>query len=212
MISVRRACVFAFVVVLSSARPLLAQQTCPCPPPEPPPGNWVGSAGLGFSLNRGNTETTNLNVTFDAAYDPKKKDGTFVRHNIAQDFSTAGTNTGGVVFSESHGARFADMDGDKIPDMITGKRYWSEAGNNVLTHNDPSGDPVLYIYKTVRDPKAPGGARFVPELVHNKSGVGSSFDVVDLNKDGKPDIVVGTIFGTFTFTSKATASPAAPKK
>ena len=104
------------------------------------------------------------------------------------------------------------MDGDKIPDMITGKRYWSEAGNNVLTHNDPSGDPVLYIYKTVRDPKAPGGARFVPELVHNKSGVGSSFDVVDLNKDGKPDIVVGTIFGTFTFTSKAAAPAAAAKK
>ena len=70
---------------------------------------------------------------------------------------------------------------------------------------------MLYIYKTVRDPKAPGGARFVPELVHNKSGVGSSFDVVDLNKDGKLDIV-GTIFGTFTFTSKAAASPAAPKK
>jgi hypothetical protein len=116
------------------------------------------------------------------------------------------------VFSESHGARFADMNGDKIPDMITGKRYWSEAGNNVLPRNDPSGDPVLYIYKTVRDLKAPGGARFVPELVHNKSGVGSSFDVVDLNKDGTPDIVVGTIFGTFTFTSKAAGSPAAPKK
>ena len=142
----------------------------------------------------------------------QKKDGSFVRHNIAQDFSTAATNMGGVVFSESHGARFADMDGDKIPDMITGKRYWSEAGNNVLTHNDPAGDPVLYIYKTVRDPKAPGGARFVPELVHNKSGVGSSFDVVDLNKDGKLDIVVGTIFGTFTFTGKAAAAPAAPKK
>jgi hypothetical protein len=138
----------------------------------------------------------------------QKKDGAFVRHNIAQDFSTAATNMGGVVFSESHGARFADMDGDKIPDMITGKRYWSEAGNNVLTHNDPAGDPVLYIYKTVRDAKAPGGARFVPELVHNKSGVGSSFDVVDLNKDGKLDIVVGTIFGTFTFTSRA-AAPAA---
>src|SRR6185436_16110554 len=129
---------------------------------------------------------------------------------IMQNFATE--NTGGVIFSELHAERFADMDGDKIPDLITGKRYWSEAGNNTLTHNDPFGAPVLYVYRTVRDPKAPGGARFVPELVHNKSGVGSSFDVVDLNKDGKPDIVVGTIFGTFTFTSKAAASPAAAKK
>ena len=63
----------------------------------------------------------------------QKKDGDgSSRHNIAQDFSTASTNMGGVVFSESHGARFADMDGDKIPDMITGKRYWSEAGQQRL--------------------------------------------------------------------------------
>ena len=67
-------------------------------------------------------------------------------------------------------------------------------------------------YKTVRDPKAPGGARFVPELVHNKSGVGSSFDVVDLNKDGKPDIVTATIFGTYVFFGKPAAAPAAAKK
>ena len=51
---------------------------------------------------------------------------------------------------------------------------------------------MLYVYKTVRDAKAPGGARFEPELVHNKSGVGSSFDIADLNKDGKPDIVTAT--------------------
>jgi putative salt-induced outer membrane protein len=69
-----RACVLALVALVTCSRPVLAQQTCPCPPPEPPPGNWVGSAGLGFALNRGNTDTTNLNVTFDATYDPKKKD------------------------------------------------------------------------------------------------------------------------------------------
>jgi hypothetical protein len=141
----------------------------------------------------------------------KAADGTrtFERHSIMQNFATAAQNTGGVTFSELHGERFADMDGDGIPDIITGKRYWSEAGNNTLTHNDPFGAPVLYIYRTVRDPKAPGGARFVPELIHNKSGVGSSFDVVDLNKDGKLDIVTATTFGTYVFFGKPAAAPAA---
>ena len=135
----------------------------------------------------------------------KAADGTrtFEQHAIAQDFST--TNAGNVVFSESHAARFVDMDGDKIPDFVTGKRYWSELEN---AGNDPYGAPVLYIYKTVRNPKAPGGAEFVPELIHNHSGVGSSFDVVDLNKDGKPDIVTATAFGTFVFFSKPSATPA----
>jgi hypothetical protein len=45
-------------------------------------------------------------------------------------------------------------------------------------------------------------------LIHNHSGVGSSFDVVDLNKDGKPDIVTATAFGTFVFFSKASSSAA----
>ena len=68
-----RASLFALFVMMASVSPAVAQQPCPCPP-EPPPGNWVGSAGAGFALNRGNTETTNINLTFDATYDPKKKD------------------------------------------------------------------------------------------------------------------------------------------
>jgi putative salt-induced outer membrane protein YdiY len=39
--------------------------------PQPPPPPWTGSAGLGFSLNRGNTSTTNLNAAFEATHDPK---------------------------------------------------------------------------------------------------------------------------------------------
>jgi putative salt-induced outer membrane protein YdiY len=64
---------FAVLLFLLPVRSTYAQQPCPCPQ-EPPPGNWVGSAGMGFSLNRGNTDTTNINLTFDATYDPKKKD------------------------------------------------------------------------------------------------------------------------------------------
>jgi hypothetical protein len=123
---------------------------------------------------------------------------TFVRHDIATDYSTK--NAGDVVFSEAHAARFEDMNGDKIPDFIVGKRYWS----HLETYNgpDPYGPAVIYIYRTVRNPKAPGGAEFVPELVHNRSGVGSAFEVTDINKDGRPDIAVATAYGTQVFLSK----------
>jgi len=39
----------------------------------PPSPAWTGSVGLGFSMNRGNTSTTNLNITGDATSDPKQK-------------------------------------------------------------------------------------------------------------------------------------------
>ena len=127
---------------------------------------------------------------------------TFVRHDIAGDHSTK--NAGDVVFSEAHAARFVDMTGDKIPDFIVGKRYWSHLEN--YNGPDPYGPAVIYIYRTVRNAKAPGGAEFVPELVHNRSGVGSAFEVMDLNKDGRPDIAVATAYGTHVFLSKSVPS------
>lgn len=50
-----------------------------------------------------------------------------------------------------------------------------------------------------------GGAEFMPELVHNRSGVGSAFEVMDMNKDGRPDIAVATAYGTHVFLSKSNA-------
>ena len=64
---------------------------------------------------------------------------------------------------------------------------------------DPAGAPVLYIFRTVRNPKAPGGAEFVPEMVHNRSGVGSSVLAADVNKDGALDILTATKLGIFAF-------------
>jgi hypothetical protein len=127
----------------------------------------------------------------------KAPDGaiTFVEHPIMGDFSTK--NAGGVTFSELHGSTFADIDGDGIPDFITGKRFWSHL--DTWIDPDPHGPPVLYVYRTVRNPKAPGGAEFVPELIHNRSGIGSQAAVVDLNKDGAPEIITSTKRGTFIF-------------
>lgn len=122
----------------------------------------------------------------------------FVQHSIMGDFSTK--NAGGVTFSEPHASIFADLDGDGMPDLITGKRLFSHLESHL--DPDPFGAAVLYWYRTVRNPKAEGGAEFVPEMVHNRSGVGSHFAAVDLNNDGALDIITSTNKGTFIFWNK----------
>ena len=118
------------------------------------------------------------------------------------DYSTK--NAGNVTFSEPHGSTFADIDGDGIPDFLVGKRLYSHLESYL--DPDPYGPAVLYGYRTVRNPKAEGGAEFVPELIHNRSGVGSHFTAVDLNNDGAVDIITSTNKGTFIFWGKPRAA------
>ena len=129
----------------------------------------------------------------------------FVPHVVMGDLSTK--NAGDVAISEMHGSTVADVDGDRIPDFIVGKRFWSHRDN--YTDPDPYGPPVLYVYRTVRDAKAPGGARLVPELVHNRSGAGNAVTAADLNSDGVTDIVSSTDRGLFVFFGRprTTARP-----
>ena len=119
----------------------------------------------------------------------------FQQHMIMDDLNTK--NAGGVAFSQPHGSNFGDVDGDGITDFIVGKRYW--AHRDTYLDPDPYSPAVLYWFRTVRNPKAPGGAEFVPELIHNRSGTGSDVYPADLNKDGRLDIVTATRYGTFIF-------------
>ena len=105
----------------------------------------------------------------------KNGDITFVKHMVMDNYNTK--NAGGVTFSELHGTAIADVDGDGIPDFIVGKRFWSHLDD--YFDADPYGPAVLYWYKTVRNPKAPGGAELVPQLIHNRSGAGSDVLAVD---------------------------------
>lgn len=126
----------------------------------------------------------------------------FIEHMIMND--SPEKSAGGVVFTELHGTGYADVDGDGIPDFIAGKRYFSHLDTNI--DPDPRGAPVLYWYKTVRDPKAEGGAKFVPELIDNHVGAGSEILTTDLNHDGAVDIVTSTRFGTFIYWGKGKPS------
>jgi hypothetical protein len=149
---------------------------------------------------------TSLNAHgYGLAWYEQKRDAagniSFVQHMIMDDLSTK--NAGNVTFSELHGTTVADVDRDGIPDFIVGKRYWAHRDD--LLDPDPYGAAVLYYYRTVRNPKAPGGAEFVPEMIHNRSGAGSDVLAVDLNKDGAMDIVTATKTGTFIFWGKPRA-------
>ena len=119
----------------------------------------------------------------------------FIKHVIMD--RTAAESAGGVVFTEPHGTTFADVDGDGIPDLIVGKRFWSHLDDSY--DPDAYGPAVLYWYRTVRDSKTPGGVRFIPELIHNWSGAGSDVLATDLNGDGAVDIVTSTRSGTYIF-------------
>lgn len=122
----------------------------------------------------------------------------FKQHMISDDYLF--DNAGGVTFSQAHGAAFADIDQDGIPDFIVGKRYFTHLDN--FYDPDPYSPPVLYWYKTIRNPTAPGGAEFVPELIHNRSGAGSEITVVDLDGNGALDIITSTNRGTFIYWNR----------
>jgi len=135
---------------------------------------------------------------FGVAWWEQKRDAnkniSFVEHVVMDNFITK--NAGDVTFSEPHAAACGDVDGDGLPDLVTGKRYMSHFG---YTDPDPWGEPVIYAYLLRRNKAAAGGAEYVPELVHNRSGVGSHMVIADMNKDGMNDIIVSVNIGTFVF-------------
>ncbi|GEP41906.1 PVC-type heme-binding CxxCH protein [Brevifollis gellanilyticus] len=117
-------------------------------------------------------------------------------------------NDYGIVFSQPHAAYLADIDGDGVKDIVTGKRYWAHNGHDP----DERGARVIYWYQTKRDGK--GGVDFVPHLVDAESGVGVDVQVGDVNGDKLPDIVVGNKAGVYILTQerKETTADLTPKK
>lgn len=116
----------------------------------------------------------------------------FRRHLIIH--SKPEDNTYGVSFSQMQAVAYADIDGDGLKDIVTGKRFWSHGRSGL----DPESDApaVLYWFKQVR---GPDGVDFVPYLLDDDSGAGTQIAIGDVNGDGLTDIVVANTKGAFVF-------------
>jgi hypothetical protein len=103
------------------------------------------------------------------------------------------THTIDSTFSESHSIVLDDVNKDGLPDLITGKRFFSHQGRG------PGGlEPaVLYWFELLKDGKQK--PVWVRHLIDNTSGVGIQFVAEDINKDNSLDIVIGNKNGIFYF-------------
>lgn len=102
-------------------------------------------------------------------------------HEISQDFS------------QTHALVHVDLNGDNLPDFVTGKRYWAHGPNGDVNPGDPA---VLYWFELSRKEGKPV---WTPHKIDDDSGVGTQFQVTDVTGDGKLDIAIANKKGVFLF-------------
>jgi hypothetical protein len=85
--------------------------------------------------------------------------------------------------SETHAVHFKDIDGDGRPDLITGKRWWSHG----KAEPGSDGPAIIYWFRNTKGPD--GMAQFTPITIDSDSGIGTQFEVADINGDGLLDVI-----------------------
>ncbi len=86
--------------------------------------------------------------------------------------------------SQTHALIVADVNGDGVPDLVTGKRWWAHGPKGDA---DPSAPAKVYWFEAKKGPD--GVVAFTPHEVDADSGIGTQFVVADVNGDGLPDVV-----------------------
>jgi len=102
--------------------------------------------------------------------------------------SKAEDNKYGVLFSELHSVNLADIDGDGLKDIVTGKTFYSHHKQSPLW----DAGAVVYWFKLSR---TKDGVDWIPFQADDDAGIGRQVIVGDVNGDKLPDIVVGGMKG-----------------
>ena len=97
-------------------------------------------------------------------------------------------NRYGLVFSELHSVNLADIDGDGLKDIVTGKTYYSHHKQAPMW----DAGAVVYWFRLDRTPE---GVDWVPYQADGEAGIGRQLVVADINGDGLPDIATGGMKG-----------------
>lgn len=96
-------------------------------------------------------------------------------------------------FSQTHSICLADINGDGLPDFVTGKRWWAHGAAG-----DPGSDQpaVMYWFELSRKDGKPV---WTPRQFDHDSGVGTQFEVADMNGDGLLDVITANKKGAHYF-------------
>jgi hypothetical protein len=102
-------------------------------------------------------------------------------------------------FSQVHGVCMADMNGDQLPDIVCGKRWWAHAPAPDGSGGDPGvNDPAVFYWLELT--RAGGRPVWTSHEFDHNSGPGTQFEVADMNGDKLPDVIASNKKGVHVFT------------
>lgn len=105
----------------------------------------------------------------------------FIKHTIDESFS------------QSHSLVLADINGDGLKDLVTGKRFWAHGPTGDVNPGDPA---VVVWFELQRKGRE---VTWIKHEIDADSGVGTQFVVADINLDRLPDIIASNKKGVHVF-------------